>query len=581
MKYHISIISTNSKVTQCCYALHIGASKYLFNCPESTQRILNEQNVNWRGYRAIFLNRTQWPYVGGLPGFLLTLSAFNSNSLTLVGSGLYKFLGSLRHFMSQNSVPYDVQIQTDYKDENIVVKSIQLQSDIQDLEYKRIVDAWMGKYTNEKPSIQRTRRMSFKKSENVRSLMAFCVTGPDVPGTFDKQAAVKLGLKPGPLYKQLLEGKPVENPDGITIYPQQCVGPSKSGRKLVILDCPSTDDIPSVLVNQELFESIQASHLLLFSCGPHVLQHNEMSAYLSQFKCQVIVSAPDAGKKHSFFQSSDDLIKRCNKIDPDLFPILPTLEDYPEGVFLNQQPMMSFQLEPKLELTTKECPKPQPVVPMTDRMPKDDIHIVPLGTASSTPGKHRNVSSILLQQPGSSILLDCGEGTLLQLYRYFGSLEMLKTLEIVYVSHLHADHHLGLISILKERSNWTSKPLVIVGPPFMERFLNEASTYEDLAYEFRNLKHYTLDPLVLDHFKLQAVPVVHSEDSFAVIVDMYGKRIVYSGDCRPSQRLAQTALNSDLLIHEATFDDELQKDAQKKNHSTISEALSVGQLYTN
>lgn len=46
----------------------------------------------------------------------------------------------------------------------------------------------------------------------------------------------------------------------------------------------------------------------------------------------------------------------------------------------------------------------------------------------------------------SSILLDCGEGTFGQIIRFYGkekANEILKKLKAVYISHLHADHHIG------------------------------------------------------------------------------------------------------------------------------------------
>ena len=49
------------------------------------------------------------------------------------------------------------------------------------------------------------------------------------------------------------------------------------------------------------------------------------------------------------------------------------------------------------------------------------------------------------------VLMDCGEGTLLQLYRIFGTSRgrhILSNLKAVYVSHLHADHHMGLINVV-------------------------------------------------------------------------------------------------------------------------------------
>jgi ribonuclease Z len=52
--------------------------------------------------------------------------------------------------------------------------------------------------------------------------------------------------------------------------------------------------------------------------------------------------------------------------------------------------------------------------------------------------------------------------------------------------------------------------------------------------------------------------------------------VSYSGDCRPAHAFTLIGRNSTLLIHEATFDDELKGDAIAKKHSTTSEALGIG-----
>ena len=54
-----------------------------------------------------------------------------------------------------------------------------------------------------------------------------------------------------------------------------------------------------------------------------------------------------------------------------------------------------------------------------------------------------------------------------------------------------------------------------------------------------------------------------------------GFKVSYSGDCRPSKQFANIGRNSTVLIHEATFDDDLQEDAKAKKHSTTSEAVGV------
>ena len=86
-------------------------------------------------------------------------------------------------------------------------------------------------------------------------------------------------------------------------------------------------------------------------------------------------------------------------------------------------------------------------------LPSGDAEIVTLGTGSALPSKYRNVSSTLLRVPGcGSYLLDCGENTLGQLKRVFGEAgvkEILRDLKLIWISHLHADHHLGTVSVVK------------------------------------------------------------------------------------------------------------------------------------
>jgi ribonuclease BN (tRNA processing enzyme) len=70
------------------------------------------------------------------------------------------------------------------------------------------------------------------------------------------------------------------------------------------------------------------------------------------------------------------------------------------------------------------------------------------------------VSSILIQIPKhGNVLLDAGEGTWGQFVRNFGihsfgssnAWEALRNLKCIFISHIHADHHVGLANILSMR----------------------------------------------------------------------------------------------------------------------------------
>ncbi|OUM56921.1 hypothetical protein PIROE2DRAFT_18261, partial [Piromyces sp. E2] len=82
-----------------------------------------------------------------------------------------------------------------------------------------------------------------------------------------------------------------------------------------------------------------------------------------------------------------------------------------------------------------------------------DLEIVTLGTGSALPSKYRNVSStIILSKRNGHVLLDAGEGTLGQICRHFGlektMKEILPKIRMIFISHIHADHHLGMMNIL-------------------------------------------------------------------------------------------------------------------------------------
>lgn len=72
------------------------------------------------------------------------------------------------------------------------------------------------------------------------------------------------------------------------------------------------------------------------------------------------------------------------------------------------------------------------------------------------------------------------------------------------------------------------------------------------------------------------VKVLHPRMARAIVLRLAdGKKIVYSGDTRPCDELIQAGKDADLLIHEATFDEELYKEAVAKKHCTLTEAQQV------
>jgi len=74
----------------------------------------------------------------------------------------------------------------------------------------------------------------------------------------------------------------------------------------------------------------------------------------------------------------------------------------------------------------------------------------------------------MLFSENECVLLDSGEGTYGQLVRHFGvtgAETVLSDLKAIYVSHLHADHHIGLIGILSVRQKMKASGLLKLDQP--------------------------------------------------------------------------------------------------------------------
>ncbi|EIW66065.1 hypothetical protein TREMEDRAFT_70321 [Tremella mesenterica DSM 1558] len=212
-----------------------------------------------------------------------------------------------------------------------------------------------------------------------------------------------------------------------------------------------------------------------------------------------------------------ELLPRPSKDIPFPLPYLSSISDIPSpsSEYLNaclkaQETVkhLSLPIPPKTSATeTTPLQSVNPILPLQDvgmkdqhdkvtyeAEPKvgDDIIITTLGTGSALPSKYRNVSSTLVEIPGTGgVLLDCGEGTLGQLRRRFGDLsELWKDLKMIFISHLHADHHLGLQSILEDRFKHNiHTPLYIIAPIQIALSLQESYKWQlDVPREaLRNL----------------------------------------------------------------------------------------------
>ena len=192
--------------------------------------------------------------------------------------------------------------------------------------------------------------------------------------------------------------------------------------------------------------------------------------------------------------------------------------------------------------------------------------------------------------------MDCGEGTYGQLVRLFGlakSNHVLSNLEAVYISHIHADHHIGLIGVLQGRRyalKKDSRPLLLIAPNQISYWLSSYDgNFESIASLYELIPNSNLlaekKPAERDYVQLikerlnlasvNTALVKHCPNAFGLSFQtMGGFRLTYSGDTMPCQALIDLGKDSDLLIHEATMEDGMEAEAKQKTHSTTSQVIS-------
>lgn len=119
------------------------------------------------------------------------------------------------------------------------------------------------------------------------------------------------------------------------------------------------------------------------------------------------------------------------------------------------------------------------------------FELVILGNSSATPTINRFPSAQYLHMLDHHILIDCGEGTQMQMQRY-----KIKKSKIrhIFISHIHADHMLGLPGLLFSMNLMKrTEPLHIYGPASLFEILDVFEKNTESIFCFEIIRHITLD----------------------------------------------------------------------------------------
>ena len=246
-----------------------------------------------------------------------------------------------------------------------------------------------------------------------------------------------------------------------------------------------------------------------------------------------------------------------------------------------------------------------------------------LGTGGMMPLPKRYLTSLMVRYNGSSLLIDCGEGTQVSIREKGWSVNPIDT---ICFTHYHGDHISGLPGLLLSMGNAERvKPLTLIGPKGLEKVVNCLRVIApelpfDIIYKEIDENEFStdIDGLTLEAFKVnhsitcygyslmlprtgkfsverakdEGIPVklwnplqkgeTVEFDGKVYTPDMVlgpprkGIKLTYCTDTRPVSVIAEKAKGADLFICEGMYGDkDKQKKAVENRHMTFYEAASL------
>ncbi|NXA53425.1 RNZ2 protein, partial [Nothocercus julius] len=495
------------------------------------------------------------------------------------------------------------------------------------------------KQSKEKETPRKTGDAEKSGGRHPDMVMAFLCKIHPKKGKFLVTKAQELGLPVGtpailPIITALKNGESITF-EGRELLPEELCTPTDPGPVFIVLECPHEGFVDAVCEN-ETFQRYQEGlpenqvALVIHMTPESVLRDSRYQQWLERFGhgTQHLILNENSVAVHN--ARSYKIQTQLNLIHPEIFPLLTSYQSKEEDAacsvpVVRGECLLKYHFRPKQEWQrdavtvcdhdafvsealdlpdfqdrVKECKESLPAVPgKVDAYPE----IVFLGTGSAIPMKIRNVSSTLVNTSSTrSMLLDCGEGTFGQLCRHYGEQvdQVLCNLAAVFVSHMHTDHHSGLLNILMQRRRALASlgqifsPLFLVAPeqimPWLHEYHNHCEeilgdiktiTSQSLVTGSENIKSKAkFVSSLLESYDLaefQTCEVQHCKNAFACsMVHKSGWKVVYSGDTMPCMALVKMGRYATLLIHEATLEDGLEKEAIEKTHSTTSQAIETG-----
>ena len=245
------------------------------------------------------------------------------------------------------------------------------------------------------------------------------------------------------------------------------------------------------------------------------------------------------------------------------------------------------------------------------------------GTGGMMPLPYRWLTSLMLRYEGSQLLIDCGEGTQIALKKRGWSF---KPIDIICITHFHADHISGLVGLLLTMGNAErTEPVTMIGPRGLEKVVNALRIVApELSFpiEFIELSEPSATITVRDYV-ITAYKVQHAIPTYGYAVEIpragrfqveraqalglpvtywnrlqkgetvefegetyypemvmgpprKGLKVAYCTDSRPTRSIVEGARGADLFICEGMYGERGSEErAAEHKHMNFAEAAAL------